>query len=179
MEKYKKEPTKEAIKNLGSYIDANWASNVTMFDVNYTERSREETDPWAGTATDDDKVPPLESDPFELSERLVPPALGRTKQPGVLESVSKFFECVTLALMMFSKRLKIETLVGEMNDVMERIRYECLDGKSRIVGGVDPSRLPRKYDRINMSRVPDYVGGIFSAAMYGRPLLREDKPANL
>jgi hypothetical protein len=27
--------------------------------------------------------------------------------------------------------------------------------------------------------ISDYIGGILTAAMYGRPLLREDKPSNL
>lgn len=30
-----------------------------------------------------------------------------------------------------------------------------------------------------MSNIPDYVGGILSVAMYGRPLLKDDKPAHL
>ncbi|KAB5529051.1 tetratricopeptide [Coniochaeta sp. 2T2.1] len=177
MEQYQKEPTKEAINNLSSYIDGNWVSNAIMFDVDYTERSRAETNPWARTASDKDKVPALESDPIELAEKLI--SAGRASQSGVLETVSKFFDGVSLATVMFSQRLKIEALVGEMNDVLERIRYDCLDGRSQPVRGIDPSRFPRKYDRIHMSNVPDYVGGIFSAAMYGRPLLREDKPANL
>jgi hypothetical protein len=142
--------SKDAIKELGDHIDANWVTNPTLVDVDYTERTRVKQEPWAHSATDEDKVPAMESDPIELAAKL--PPLG--KVTGVLDAVGKFFEGVSLALVMLSKRMKVEALVGEMTDVMEHIRWDCLEARSQPSGGIDPSAFPRTYDRIHMSNIP-------------------------
>lgn len=73
----------------------------------------------------------------------------------------------------------VEALVGEMTDTMERLRWNHLESRSNLKpsGGVDPSAFPRTYDRIHMSNIPDYVGGLMNAALYAQPLLRDDKAA--
>lgn len=50
--------------------------------------------------------------------------------------------------------MKVEVLVGEMTDVMERMRWNCLEERSKPAGGIDPSNFPRTYDRIHMSNIP-------------------------
>lgn len=119
--------------------------------MDYTESTRNDTGAWPQNASEEDKVPSVESDPLELAQKVLPPSLS-TK--GVLDTVSKFFEMASFSLVMFSGRMKIEVLSGEMNDVLERIHYDCLEARSRPSGGVDPSKFPRKYDRIHMSNIP-------------------------
>jgi len=149
--RYKEDRSEDAIKELGAYIDSNWVTNPTLIDVDYMEATRNEREPWARNATDEDKVPSLESDPIELAAKMIP---VKKNPEGVLDLVGKFFDVVALALIMMSKRLKIEALVGEMTDVMERVRYNCLEARSERYGGIDPSKFPRTYDRIHMSNIP-------------------------
>ncbi|KAB5585107.1 hypothetical protein GE09DRAFT_15274 [Coniochaeta sp. 2T2.1] len=78
-----------------------------------------------------------------------------------------------------SSMFVVEVLVGEMTDIMERIRWNCLETRAKPVGDIDPSTFPWTYDGIHMGNVPEYVGGLLTAAMYGRPLLREDTPSQM
>ncbi|KAH8904162.1 hypothetical protein BR93DRAFT_971230 [Coniochaeta sp. PMI_546] len=153
--------SRDAIKELGDHIDANWVTNPTLIDVDYSERTRAEQEPWLHSATVEDMVPAMESDPIELAVKLPTFGTGTT----VLDAVGKFFDGVSMALVTLSERMKIEALVGEMSDVMERIRWDCLEARSKPSGGIDPSKFPRKYDRIHMSNIPDYVGGLLTAAI--------------
>jgi hypothetical protein len=49
----------------------------------------------------------------------------------------------------------IEAMVGEITDIMERLRWDCLESRSPAPGAkIDPAKFPRKYDRIHMSNIP-------------------------
>lgn len=160
MQKYEK-GSKTAIKELGDYIEANWVTNPTLIDVDYAEGAVAGWLPWAHHgATDEDEVPAIEADPIELAGKLS----GLSKAKGALETVGSFFGVVSLALVMLSDRLKIEALVGEMTDVMERIRWDCLESRSQPSGGIDPSTFPSTYDRIHMSNIP-YVSCSISTVL--------------
>ncbi|KAK3328948.1 hypothetical protein B0H66DRAFT_585518 [Apodospora peruviana] len=146
------------------YIDANWVTNPTLFDIDH--------------ASDEDwKVLSIEADPLEVAAKLLGPPFKAGQ--GVMEYTASFFTVVSLSLVKISDHLMVEALVGEMTDVMDLIRWNCLDARSQPSGGIDPSGFPRTYDRIHMSNIPDYIGGLFTAAMYGRPLLRPDRQSNL
>ncbi|KAK3341938.1 hypothetical protein B0T25DRAFT_559628 [Lasiosphaeria hispida] len=177
MEQYER-GLKDAAKQLADHVDALWMTNLTLIDFDHAEALyRNGADEFLGWTRirDNDMVPAIESDPVDAIAGNLLSAEGM----GALESVGTFFQCAALPLTELSNRLKIEALVGEMTDIMDRLRWDCLDSRSQPSGGIDPSRFPRKYDRIHMSNIPDYIGGPFTATLYARPLLREDRLSNL
>ncbi|KAK1752247.1 tetratricopeptide [Echria macrotheca] len=166
--------SKSATRELAAHVDANWVTNWTLIDFDDVESCVKES---IFGETDEQRVPAIEWDPLDLTQSLV--FIGNLD--GVLESVGAFFTNVSRGLLALfgEKCLTVEAIVGEMTDTMERIRWDCLEGRRESSGKLDPSKFPRKYDRIHMSNIPDYVGGVLTVAMYGRPLLREDRPSNL
>jgi len=97
-----------------------------------------------------ERIPPIENDPLQFASQL-----GFTvKNAGVLENVRGFLKLVSFSLDQLNGRLMIETLAGEMTDIIEWLRWDCLDVRSELVVGVDPSKFPRVYDRIHMSNIP-------------------------
>ncbi|KAK3989044.1 tetratricopeptide [Cladorrhinum sp. PSN332] len=159
---------RNAAKALGDYIDENWVTNPTLVDIDFTRASAREF------VMDEDKIPHLDEDLLKVVTDLTE-ATGKS----ALHSLGTFFDVVSMSVLVLSKRIRVEVLVGEMSEVMERIRRNCLDSRSRPCGGIDPSEFPKTYDRIHMSNIPDYIGGPLGAALFGRPLLREDKVSNL
>ncbi|KAK4197909.1 tetratricopeptide [Triangularia verruculosa] len=161
--------TNNAAKAIGAYIDENWVTNPTLVDVDFNRASEGD---WY--KPDEAKVPDFASDPLEL-------ALNVAHEPGmsVLDSLATFFDYISFCTLFLSRHMKVEVLVGEMLDVMDRIRWNCLDSRSRPCGGIDPSGFPKTYDRIHMSNIPDYIGGPLSTGLHGRPLLGENKVTNL
>ncbi|KAK1759904.1 hypothetical protein QBC47DRAFT_420741 [Echria macrotheca] len=156
-----------AKQKLAAHIDENWVTNVTMIDFDYSEARNNANDPLYPMFDDEAKVPSIEK-------------VSRAK--GALESVGDFLEttAMMIARIAGANRLIVEARVGEMTDVMERLRWDCLDGRSPSPDAeINPAKFPRKYDRIHMSNIPDYIGGLFPVAMYARPLLREKDEANL
>lgn len=153
--------SEEAKKQLADHIDATWVTNVTLLDFDSVETTRKRDDAYNRDTSvpgnmcrpifsDEEKVPSIESDPLELAQMLPPCAAG----VGVLEMVGSFFDAIAIVLVQLSPRLKIEALVGEMADTMDRLRWGCLESRSRPSGGIDPSTFPRAYDRIHMSNIP-------------------------
>ncbi|GAB1317037.1 Tetratricopeptide [Madurella fahalii] len=178
MEEYRK-GSKAAKQKLAAHIDENWVTNLTLIDFDYSEARNNANDPLYPMVDDEAKVPSIESDPTELATML--PEISRGQ--GVLENLGDFFATTALILVRFGgeNRLMIEAMVGEMTDIMERLRWDCLESRSLSPDAkIDPAKFPRKYDRIHMSNIPsDYIGGLFPVALYARPLLRENGESNL
>ncbi|OIW25576.1 hypothetical protein CONLIGDRAFT_621388 [Coniochaeta ligniaria NRRL 30616] len=179
MKYYDKSRLQFAAHQLTEHIDATWVTNRTLLDIDLDDVLQKIDFCPCGQCKIEDMVPRIESNPIYLGDDLPKCA---SESEGVLDYVGQFFDSLAVALLRFelvSSQLKVEVLVGEMTDTMERLRWGCLEARSKPAGGIDPSTFPRVYDRIHMSNIPDYVGGFLTAAMYGRPLLREDKPSNL
>ena len=71
----------------------------------------------------DDKIPTIHGDPAELALHLPDDFRAAT----VLGTVRDFFKTMSLTLARLSGWLMVEALVGEMTDIMERIRWNCLE----------------------------------------------------
>lgn len=143
-----------AIKKLTDHLDKTWAINLTLFDFDFVEAfARSEVMP-SSLMSDADKVPCLELDPLDQVSHL--PSLGGRAGKGIVGIVGRFFDAIAVnsSILAFNDRLRVEFLVGEMVDTMDRLRYDCLPSRKTIVRGVDPSTFPRRYDRIHMSNVP-------------------------
>ena len=152
MEEYRK-GSKAAKEKLAAHIDENWVTNLTLIDFDYSEARNNANDPLYPMFDDEAKVPSIESDPTELAKML--PALAGGE--GVLGTVGDFFTCTALILLRLGtqNRLMLEAMVGEMTDVMERLRWDCLESRSPSPDAkIDPAKFPRQYDRIHMSNIP-------------------------
>ncbi|EAQ82947.1 hypothetical protein CHGG_10765 [Chaetomium globosum CBS 148.51] len=177
MKRYR-QGSEDAKQKLAAHIDENWVTNLTLIDFDYSEVRNYADDPLYPMVDDEDEVPAIEGDPTEIANMF--PAISSNK--GVLENVGDFFTTTALMLARLGgeNRLMIEAMVGEMTDVMERLRWDCLEARSPLPDAkINPARFPRQYDRIHMSNIPDYVGGMFPLALYARPLLREGGESNL
>ncbi|KJZ68139.1 hypothetical protein HIM_12472 [Hirsutella minnesotensis 3608] len=98
-----------------------------------------------------------------------------------LADVFRAFSISTLTLSL-QKRLVVELIIGEMADIMERIRYDLLDYRlspSNDSGMLDPTAFPQTFDYVHMSNIPDYIGGHLTSFLASRPLLKEDRPSSL
>lgn len=179
-----------ATRAVGEYIDANWAVNPTLIDIDYEERNQADMDMYAiangRTVPVDEMVPSMEWSPIDLKDRLmmVPMdlhkgVLPQTENAGSLGYIGNFFAAISDILVKMTGRVMVEAVVGEMADFMERTRWDCLPDRKESIDGIDPSKFPRVYDRIHMSNIPDYVGGLLTVATYGRPLLRDNRTSDL
>lgn len=152
MEKYRK-GSEAAKQKLAAHIDKNWVTNLTLIDFDYSDPRNNANDPLYPMVDDEDRVPAIETDPIELG--MMFPQLSGGQ--GVLEHVGGFFSTTALMLAQFGvdDRIMIEAMVGEMTDIMERLRWDCLESRSPSPGAkIDLAKFPRKYDRIHMSNIP-------------------------
>ena len=152
MEEYRK-GFKAAKQKLAAHIDENWVTNLTLIDFDYSEARNNANDPLYPMVDDEAKVPSIESDPTELA-RMLPAIAGGE---GVLGIVGDFFASTALIILQLGtqNRLMIEAMVGEMTDIMERLRWDCLESRpSSADAKIVPAKFPRQYDRIHMSNIP-------------------------
>ncbi|KAK7741805.1 hypothetical protein SLS53_004869 [Cytospora paraplurivora] len=180
------------LKDLEQYLDENWKVNVTLLDSdqeaarnwNLEEISRYHESgckPWSITYGGNYPANLCEFDPVETIDLFI---LIDEDEPSSMsiERLAMWFDLVTVGILTLHGKLTIEAVVGEMADVMERIRYDALGHRSlapRNKKDSDPRRFPKTFDRIHMSNIPDYIGGPLTVFLSARPLLREQKQANM
>lgn len=151
---YDKSRLQFAAHQLTEHIDATWVTNRTLLDIDLDDVLQKIDFCPCGQCKIEDMVPRIESNPIYLGDDLPKCA---SESEGVLDYVGQFFDSLAVALLRFevvSSQLKVEVLVGEMTDTMERLRWNCLEARSKPAGGIDPSTFPRVYDRIHMSNIP-------------------------
>ncbi|KAL8376860.1 hypothetical protein RB595_007812 [Gaeumannomyces hyphopodioides] len=180
---------------LEEYLAATWTPNPTFIDAAWEEAraaSFDSTPGYPRNGTEEEKadwIAKLSPSSWHHPNPVdVASALGsgvpakRCEWDGAMDALSTFFSTLSLSLIHLGGRITIEMIAGEMGDVMERMRYRALEHRGLPPATdeePDPRKFPTFYDRIHMSNVPDYVGGLFTVALHGRPLLREDKASNL
>lgn len=150
MQRYYERRSKDAATQLANHVDTTWVTNLTLIDFDHIESTRSGDSAWNLMLTDEEKVPAIETDSLQLAGVLPPIAAG----VGALEMIGSFFDAVSMSVAKLSPRLMIEALAGEMTDIMDRIRWNCLDARSKPSGGINPSKFPGTYDRIHMSNIP-------------------------
>lgn len=87
-----------------------------------------------------------------MSERFTPGIKG-----AVIKAMGTYFDAISAIMIMYTGRLHIEIIHGEMTDFMEHLRHDALE--HRFVGptqehAVDPRTLPKTYDFIHLSNIP-------------------------
>ncbi|ROW07056.1 hypothetical protein VPNG_06673 [Cytospora leucostoma] len=177
------------LKDLEQYLDENWKINITLLDSdqeaarnwNLEEISRYHESgckPWSITYDGDYPANLCQFDPVETADLFVPV----DEEAPSIEKMAMWFDLVTVGILTLHGKLTIEAVVGEMTDVMERIRYDALGHRflaPRNKKDSDPRRFPKTFDRIHMSNIPDYIGGPLTVFLTARPLLREQEQANM
>ncbi len=124
-------------ETLDNYIDINWKTNATLIDV----------DSWTIRSVEERNIP-VGYDPREVIDSFSWAKISRGGRS--IDILGETFDHITLALLNLADRLCVEVVIGEMSDVMERIRFNALDHRNT------PSKLsfPQVYDRIHMSNIP-------------------------
>ncbi|KAJ7578709.1 hypothetical protein C8J56DRAFT_968871 [Mycena floridula] len=112
-----------------------------------------------------------EQDPFSGCKGLFPSAfehLNVQAQNGSLFDVSaRFFSLAALGIGRLGESLKIELILGDGYDVMDKIRLKTLARPD----------FPVLFDRIHASNVPDYAGGHLATFTSAMPILKPHRLA--
>lgn len=159
---------------LGKHIDSHWKTNPLVIDLD-SEQEKAGT----GHATlRGEQFASLVWHPADLLPQMVNAVGVNTENLGVIEGLSSTFDLIAASLLHIMDTIQIEVIAGEMADVLERMQHGLLEHRSykpQDPKEVDPTLFPKRYDRIHMSNIPDYIGGPLTAHMCGGPLLRSDR----
>lgn len=146
---------------LGRYINQTWKTNPTILDMQWEAKkdrhdAYEPPEEWR-------KINATEGNPLStvrhIFGNMAPERLPDGKK-GVIELVAMYFKVVgaSMRFLIDDSHLRIEMIAGEMTEIMERIRYGCLDHRVPVkrpsLSVLDPSKFPQKFDRIHLSNVP-------------------------
>ncbi|TIA18147.1 hypothetical protein D6C80_03603 [Aureobasidium pullulans] len=149
-------------------IDATWKPNVTLVDIDWdTVRD-------GGKSKD---VPDFCFDSPDVAQKLFNPDEDTVRELKVKSFwgwFTMFFSHVSKSIKDIRSRICVELVVGEMNECLERLRYDAWSTRGEKQGKLDPALFPRTYNRVQMSNIPDYVGDALSTFLYGVPLLHPD-----
>lgn len=136
-------------EKLLQYIDSNWRLNNTVIDYDYANIKREQGD---------DGLAVFEFQPLKVAELM---GVDTTEKAGTssIERLAEKFQTFSFSTLTLGvkKRLVIEVIVGEMADIMERIRYNLLDHRLSAPSDsklLDPTLFPRTFDYVHMSNIP-------------------------
>uniref|UniRef100_A0A8H7K2S1 DUF4470 domain-containing protein n=1 Tax=Bionectria ochroleuca TaxID=29856 RepID=A0A8H7K2S1_BIOOC len=156
-------------KALDDCINSTWKPNVTVLDFEFElkceDRGTLSGQPFFNWSPDGVATALFIALPYQIF----------LSKPGVFEHISAFFRKASSSLEQLGDRIVIEVVTGEMNDTFERLRYGLLRFGQKAIGNLDPSKFPNRFDKIDMSNIPDYVGGSFTSFIHGIPLLREER----
>lgn len=183
-------------------LDATWATNVTMIDLEYERNSQKDQ----GVDID------FSNNPFEFGSQLEEVrVVGNMDCKGLFDHVSVWFVSAAKSLGSLQHRMKVECCVGDVTAIAEQIHYgvvahravehplleaeavssnagpEAGEGSSRKKNKPSASKsgkqkrsypeledFPKLYDRIHMSNIPDYTGGTLSMFLCLLPLTWPD-----
>ncbi|KAM3459848.1 hypothetical protein NHJ6243_006480 [Beauveria neobassiana] len=169
-------------KKLLQQIDVTWAVNNTLIDYDVADYELE---------IPGGSCPYLEFDPLEMvsaADFASKSGEGaKAKTNNSIDRLADVFRVITISTMKLhsQKRLTVEMIVGEMTDIMERIRYNALEHRrpdpknSKTDEPLDPTKFPQTYDYIHMSNIPDYIGGHLTTFLVARPLLNDKSLSSL
>lgn len=147
--------TDGAADALQQYLDENWKSNITAFDMDWDATRHI---PVGTKATRD--IATLNSNPFHLAKDITMPMGGhhmfdKDNLIEVLNGVFSFLGRASIELQ-YAGHMTMEIIVTEMSDFMERLRYDALPHRKLGASGkgLNPSSFPRTFDRIHLSNIP-------------------------
>lgn len=135
-------------KALVQYLDANWHINNTFIDYDFSDMRRSQGDPDAH---------PCEVNPLASAQALGAVATEKSSKATSIERLCRAFHSFGASISALGNRLTVELIIGEVADVMERMRYNLLDHRavSSTAGRtLDPTQFPVQFDYIHLSNIP-------------------------
>ncbi|KAF8249159.1 hypothetical protein K440DRAFT_599286 [Wilcoxina mikolae CBS 423.85] len=154
-----RKPVAERKKDMSKYARKKWKTNFTLF------QEPEWYNEWYISSS---SPPPGVCDSLGTVEEIwngATPYAGKelaedSPQLSIVDLCMPFFQ--SCADVLLNLDITVECRVDEVNHQLDSIRYDTC---SR-------SDLPRTYDSIFLSNVPDYIGGHLSTVLHAIPLLK-------
>ncbi|KAM0716120.1 hypothetical protein Q7P37_008634 [Cladosporium fusiforme] len=153
-------------------VEADWASNVTMIDLDWVEALKR----LDGSDID------VAHDPWQFGAYLRD-LMGLESGARLYDLVAMWFSLVADCFGQLKDNMKIEVCLGNITTVLEQIRCGIIGRRPRSHACCDPDtaqgndaiisegeEYPRVYDRIHLSNIPDYIGGTLTSFLYALPL---------
>ncbi|OCL14552.1 hypothetical protein AOQ84DRAFT_308742 [Glonium stellatum] len=154
--------SKKVASAICKYIDVKWRPNVTLADVEY-----QLPDLYF------ENKPCITHDPFQVMARqLQSPNTTCPKQ--LYDYAFCFFTNLTKAISHLKGRFVIEFMNSEITKTMEQLRYSNTDHRgSGSLNALNLEKFPRRFDRIHLSNIPDYIGGPLTTFIYALPITKQ------
>ncbi|THX13095.1 hypothetical protein D6D18_00230 [Aureobasidium pullulans] len=152
-------------------IDNTWMPNVTLIDTGHLKQF---------LMTSGSKV----MAEIDLSTNIIDQWSGylwsKPANPTCLYDYAvDYFTKVSAALHHLKGRIRIEPILGEMDEIFEKIHLDFYpDRLNKPVLGQEESGMPvsttedypKIFDRVHLSNVPDYTGGTLGAFLFAAPI---------
>lgn len=137
-------------KKLQQHIGLNWRVNSTLLDYDYADRN---------LGLPDDGPFTFEFHPVTAIQSMGALDPKTKSKTSALERLGEVFRHMSISAFTFGreKRLVVEMIIGEVTDVMDRIRYNVLDHRLSTPtknGTLDPTTFPQTFDYVHMSNIP-------------------------
>lgn len=154
--------SKKVASAICKYIDVKWRPNVTLADLEYQ---------LPGLYFEN--RPNITHDPFQVMARqLQSPNTSHPKQ--LYDYAFGFFTNLAKAISHLTGRFVIEFMNSELTKTMEQLRYGNADHReSGSLNALNLNKYPRRFDRIHLSNIPDYIGGPLTTFLYALPITKQ------
>lgn len=137
---------------LSAYINTKWRSNITLADIEWENEN---------AVPGSEPIPDLSFTPFEVVKSQVQgclsePVLEVISQDTLFAVATSYVSIIADAITALRSRMMVEVCLGEMADVLERMRYKAFDRSIEPTSkyGLMSSKWPDKYHVIHMSNIP-------------------------
>lgn len=155
-------------------LDSTWMPNITLMDVEQVRQHAKIGIPFERMDID------LATDLFtQWTEYIQTPHPENPK--CLFDYAEGYFLILATAFAHLKGRLRVEPILGEMCETFEKMKLGVYtDRKNKPVPGQTASSLdkpgedyPTVYNRVHLSNVPDYTGGVLSALLFAAPITHE------
>ncbi|KAK9415882.1 putative DUF4470 domain-containing protein [Seiridium unicorne] len=167
--RYSKKRTLANKQKLDQYLEDQWKPNMTLIDFDYEEKRQGK------------HMPLLDFTPHGTVSDLfahIPHLVAGEGVRGVLPHLEGFFRLISGQLTRIWDQTTFEIVVDDMVNYLERAEYGLLH-RGDYIGSLRPTTFPDRFDRIDMSNIPDYVGGPLTTFIHGIPILRSEKTSTM
>ncbi|KAM0811999.1 putative DUF4470 domain-containing protein [Seiridium cardinale] len=166
--RYCKKRTLANKQKLNQYLKDQWKPNMTLIDFDYEEKRQGK------------HMPLLDFTPHGTVSDLfahIPHLVAGEGVRGVLPHLEGFFRLISGQLTRIWDQTTFEIVVDDMVNYLGA-KYGLLH-RGDYIGSLRPTTFPDRFDRIDMSNIPDYVGGPLTTFIHGIPTLRSEKTSTM
>ncbi|KAK6066355.1 tetratricopeptide [Seiridium cupressi] len=156
-------------RKLDQYLEDQWKPNMTLIGFDYEEKRQGK------------HMPLLDFTPHGTVSDLfahIPHLVAGEGVRGVLPHLEGFFRLISGQLTRIWDQTTFEIVIDDMVNYLERAEYGLLH-RADYVWSLRPTTFPDRFDRIDMSNIPDYVAGPLTTFIHGIPILRSEKTSTM